>query len=76
MAGDRSSVNDDSMQPAGRSDAPNPESGEPDRVQPGITVEELIARVGDLKLPDGGFADDLEAVQASQPLAEMPEWPD
>ena len=44
--------------------------------QPGITVRELIAQVGDLQMPGDGFADDLEAVQAAQGLAEVPEWPD
>jgi antitoxin (DNA-binding transcriptional repressor) of toxin-antitoxin stability system len=43
---------------------------------PGITVQELIARVGNLPLPGEGFADDLEAIQAAQGVAEMPEWPD
>ena len=33
--------------------------------QPGITVRELIAQVGDLRMPGDGFADDLEAVQAA-----------
>lgn len=44
--------------------------------RPGITVSELISLIGDLSMPGDGFADDLEAVQAAQPLAEMPEWPD
>jgi antitoxin (DNA-binding transcriptional repressor) of toxin-antitoxin stability system len=43
--------------------------------QPGITVRELIERIGDLRSPGEGFADDLEAVQASQEPARMPEWP-
>jgi antitoxin (DNA-binding transcriptional repressor) of toxin-antitoxin stability system len=43
---------------------------------PGITAQELIARVGNLPLPGEGFADDLEAIQAAQGVAEMPEWPD
>ena len=47
-----------------------------ERVPPGITIEELLATVGNLKMPGSGFADALEAVQAAQPLAEMPEWPD
>lgn len=47
-----------------------------ERVPPGITIEELIAAVGNLELPGGGFADALEAVQAAQPLTEMPDWPD
>ncbi len=43
---------------------------------PGITVSDLIARIGNLEMPGEGFADDLEAVQAEQGLAEFPEWPD
>ncbi len=43
--------------------------------RPGITVSEFLARTGDLKMPGDGFADDLEAIQAEQGLAEMPEWP-
>ncbi len=43
---------------------------------PGITVEELIAEIGNLAIPGDGFADDLEAVQAEQGVAELPEWPD
>jgi prevent-host-death family protein len=42
----------------------------------GITVEEFVARVGDLRMPGDGFADDLEAIQALQGVAEGPEWPD
>lgn len=48
----------------------------PMRPQPGITVEELIAKIGDLRMPGDGFADDLEAIQAEQGIAEFPEWPD
>ena len=48
----------------------------PANTRPGITVSELIARVGDLKMPGGEFADNLEAVQAEQGLAEIVEWPD
>lgn len=33
---------------------------------PGITVDEFIAQVGDLRMPGDGFADDLEAIQAAQ----------
>ncbi|MSQ15302.1 MAG: hypothetical protein EXR50_05515 [Dehalococcoidia bacterium] len=40
---------------------------------PAITIDELIARVGDLELPGDGFADDLEAIQAEQPKAEFKE---
>lgn len=48
---------------------------QPLRDKPGITARELIAQVGNLQFPGDGFGDDLEAVQATQPLAEMPEWP-
>jgi antitoxin (DNA-binding transcriptional repressor) of toxin-antitoxin stability system len=43
---------------------------------PGTTWEEFTARVGDLQLPGDGFADDLEAIQVAQGIAEVPEWPD
>lgn len=43
---------------------------------PGITLREIIARIGDLRMPGDGFADDLEAIQAAQPPASVPEWPD
>jgi hypothetical protein len=76
MAADCSSVNDNSTELAGRSNTLNPVSGGPGRVQPGNTAQEFISGVGNLKFPGGGFGDSLEAVQASQPLAEMPEWPD
>ena len=49
---------------------------EPMTNKPGITVGELIARVGDLQLPGDGFADELEAIQAAQGLVEVPDWPD
>ncbi len=42
----------------------------------GITPEELVARVGNLSMPGDGFADDLEAIQAAQRPATLPEWPD
>lgn len=41
----------------------------------GVTVRELVARVGHLKLPREGFADDLEQIQATQPPAEALRWP-
>lgn len=41
-----------------------------------VTLDDIIAKVGDLYVPGDGFADDLEAVQAEQGLAEFPEWPD
>lgn len=38
-----------------------------------VTMAELAARLGDLRLPGDGFADDLEAIQAAQPaLGEPP----
>lgn len=36
---------------------------------------ELAARLREIPSPDDKFADDLEAIQASQPLAGKPEWP-
>jgi prevent-host-death family protein len=48
----------------------------PPRAESGTTWDEFIARVPNLEFPGDGFADDLEAVQASQGIAEMPEWPD
>jgi prevent-host-death family protein len=48
----------------------------PVKEKPGITAKELVAQIGDLSMPGDGFADDLEAVQAEQGIAELPEWPD
>lgn len=48
---------------------------QPLREKPGITARELIAQAGNLEFPGDGFGDALEAVQAAQPPAEMPEWP-
>jgi len=42
----------------------------------GITGRELEERIGDLMMPGDGFADDVEAFQAAQRPAVMPEWPD
>jgi antitoxin (DNA-binding transcriptional repressor) of toxin-antitoxin stability system len=42
----------------------------------GTTWEQFTARVPNLEFPGEGFADDLEAIQASQGIAEIPEWPD
>ncbi|MFN8593330.1 MAG: hypothetical protein U0031_17885 [Thermomicrobiales bacterium] len=47
----------------------------PPRGPNGITVAELVARIGDLPIPDAGFADDLERIQAEQGPAEVFEWP-
>lgn len=49
---------------------------EPEPFPSGTTWSEFVAKVGDLKMPGDGFADDLEAIQAAQGLAEMPEWPE
>ncbi len=71
-------ADDDSVKPKPPAPDQSPD-GKPlgvppsERVPPGITVAELIAAVGNLELPGDGFADALEAVQAAQPLAEMPD---
>ena len=39
-----------------------------------ITLREVVARLGNLTLPGDGFAEDLEAIQSSQPKAEAPTW--
>lgn len=44
--------------------------------QPGITLAEFVALLRDAPRPDDRFADDLEAIQASQGKVEFPEWPD
>jgi hypothetical protein len=41
----------------------------------GITVHELIDRVGDLEMPGDGFADDLEHIHSSQQALTLPRWP-
>lgn len=43
---------------------------------PEVTLDDIIARVGDLYVPGDGFADDLAATQAEQGMAEFAEWPD
>lgn len=48
----------------------------PAAARTGTTWKEFRERVGDLTMPGEGFADDLEAIQEGQGLAEMPEWPD
>lgn len=44
-------------------------------VRRGITARELVRRMGDLRMPGDGFADDLEAIHAEQGVQEMPDWP-
>ncbi len=48
----------------------------PPQPKPGITGAELLARLGDLRLPGDGFADDLDAIQRSQPMMRPLEWPE
>lgn len=40
-----------------------------------ITLRELAGKLGNLPLPGNGFAEDLEAVQSSQPKESAPAWP-
>jgi antitoxin (DNA-binding transcriptional repressor) of toxin-antitoxin stability system len=41
----------------------------------GISLHDLIAKVGDLRSPGEGFADDLEWVQSQQrPIGAPPSW--
>lgn len=49
---------------------------EPPVQRKGITVDELVSRIGNLQMPGDGFGDVLEAIHASQGYAEVPEWPD
>ena len=42
---------------------------------PGCTLADLVSRLGDLDLPGEGFADDLEAIQSSQPTENAIKWP-
>ena len=41
----------------------------------GVTLNELIAVLGDWHPPGDGYADDLEWAQANQGKAVFPEWP-
>lgn len=40
-----------------------------------ITLRELAARMGDVPLPDDGFADDVEAMRQALRTKEPPAWP-
>ena len=42
----------------------------------GLTWEQLAAHLRDIPMPGDGFADDLEAIQSSQPLAVSLAWHD
>jgi prevent-host-death family protein len=44
--------------------------------KPTITWAEFVTLLRELPRPDPEFADDLEEIQASQPPAELTEWPD
>ena len=46
----------------------------PPTSSPGISYGELLARLGDLHMPDPQLADDLEEIHRSQPRAEFPDW--
>ncbi|MSQ22284.1 MAG: type II toxin-antitoxin system Phd/YefM family antitoxin [Dehalococcoidia bacterium] len=47
----------------------------PAGASPSVTVAEVIASMGRLKMPGDGYADDLEQTQSSQPKAELAVWP-
>lgn len=49
---------------------------EPPVQRKGITVDELVSRIGNLRMPGDGFGDDLEEIHAAQGYAEVPKWPD
>lgn len=48
----------------------------PTEAPTGITGRELAARLGDLRMPGDGFADDGEAARAGLLPVRPPEWPD
>jgi hypothetical protein len=76
MAADNNSVNSGPTHGAGQLKEMSPLIPVPEHVEPGTTWSEFIAKVDDLRMPGDGFAGAIEAVQANQGLAEMPEWPD
>ncbi len=49
---------------------------EPPERRPGVTLGELVAKLRETGLlpVDDNFADDLEAIQASQPMLAAPPW--
>jgi antitoxin (DNA-binding transcriptional repressor) of toxin-antitoxin stability system len=47
----------------------------PARPQAGITWREFVERLADMPMPDDKFAEDVRAIRASQPPAEVLEWP-
>ena len=48
----------------------------PPKPRPGITGREILARLGDLRMPGDGYADDIEAARADLAPAVPPAWPD
>lgn len=42
---------------------------------PAVTVGDVFDLLRRMGVPDDDFADDLEAIQDSQPKVEFPEWP-
>jgi len=42
----------------------------------GITGEDLLARIGDRRMPGDGFADDIEAARTGLLPTARPAWPD
>lgn len=48
----------------------------PAAAKPAMTWAGFVAHLRDAPRPDDAFADDLEAIQASQGQFEVPEWPD
>ncbi|HEY7031287.1 MAG TPA: hypothetical protein VH482_08180 [Thermomicrobiales bacterium] len=41
----------------------------------GVMLHDALRKLGDLKMPGDGFADDLEEIQANQTRSEFPDWP-
>jgi hypothetical protein len=39
-----------------------------------VTLGDLAGRLSGIPLPDSGFSDDVESIQAPQPQAREPEW--
>jgi len=75
MAADSNSVKCDPSQTAGQSDDSSLAACEPRPAQQGTTWGGFVAKVRNLRTPGDGFADDREAIQAAQGIAELPEWP-
>ena len=75
MAAEVNLVNCDPLQTTGQFNEPGLAACEPTHIQSGTTRSEFVAKVGDLRMPGDGFADDLEAIQKEQGTAEMPELP-